>query len=226
MNLIAIVFILFKVYFNGAYYYNKIADCKNNSNFCGIKVFDYKLSQDLRDLLIAKSNNAVRVDIQSWKYGKTLSTKAMPNEIIDFYFEFANEISTIIGENVYTTSLNLPTSCCLLIYDQPGDYMNWHFDVNYFDGRFFTVLIPITSDNSCTNFRYKNYNSEDIYINLNSLNKSVVFEGDKLFHMATKLCDGDSPRMVLSLQYTTNPNINTFNNFLMNLKDKAYVPVF
>lgn len=218
------------MYFKGGYYYNKISHCNNDKNFtnkfCAIKVFDYTFPENLRELLINKSDNAIRVNIQSWKYGKTLSTKNMPNEILDFYFYFSNIISNLIGEKVYTTPLNLPTTCCLLVYDRPGDYINWHFDVNYFDGRFFTVLIPITLRDSCTNFRYKNYNSKDIDINLNSLNKSIVFEGENLFHMATKLCSYDSPRMVLSLHYTTNPNINKVNKFFMSIKDKAYISIF
>jgi len=218
------------MYFKGGYYYNKISHCDISDDisddFCGIKIFDYQMPQNLCQLLIDHSHKAKRVNIESWKYGKTLSTKGMPNEILEFYFNFADNISNLIGEKVYTTPLNLPTTCCLLVYDEPGDFINWHFDVNYFDGRFFTVLIPITLDDSCTNFRYKNHKSENVDVNINTLNKSVVFEGDNLFHMATKLCNDDSPRMVLSLQYTTNPNINYINYFLMNLKDLAYVPVF
>ena len=33
----------------------------------------------------------------------------------------------------------MPTSCCILVYDREGDGIDWHYDVNYYFGRFFTV---------------------------------------------------------------------------------------
>lgn len=222
-NFLLISFLSCYIYYKGAYYQNKI-DIKDP--FYGINIFDYSLRSDLREILMDVSINAKRVDIKNWKYGKTLSTSSIPQKVIDFYTNFSTVITDIVGEKVYTTSLNLPTSACLLVYDREGDFINWHFDVNYFEGRFFTVLIPITLEESCTKFKYKDHVSNDIEVDLGSLNKSVVFEGEKLFHMATKLCDGDNQRIVLSLQYTTNSNINVFNRILMGVKDLAYVPLF
>jgi hypothetical protein len=212
------------MYYKGGYYYNKLHDCQKS--FCGINVFDYSLPDELRDSLLNVSNNAVRVDIKNWKYGRTVSTKGMPSNVLNFYNDFSNTISDIVGETVYPTPLNLPTSCCMLVYDKEGDFINWHFDVNYFDGRFFTVLIPITLEESHTKFKYKDSHSNDVELDLGKLNKSVVFEGNELFHMATNLGPTDNMRIVLSLQYTTNININYFNRFLMGVKDLAYIPVF
>ena len=212
------------MYYKGAYYYNKLNNCQDS--FCGISVFDYSLPDDLRQELLNISQYAKRVNIQNWKYGRTVSTNIMPPNVISFYKEFADTISMVVGTNVYPTPLNLPTSSCMLVYDMEGDFINWHFDVNYFDGRFFTVLIPVTLEESATKFKYKDKQSNDIMIDLGKINKSIVFEGDNLFHMATKLSKKDNPRIVLSLQYATNTNINMFNRLLMGLKDLAYVPVF
>ena len=223
---IMIMIIFAYMYYKGAYYYNKIEHCQEHDVFCGYKIFDYTLPDDLKDILLKESINAKRVNILNWKYGKTLSTKEMPVEMIDFYINFSNNITDIINEQVYITSLELPTSCCLLVYDKPGDFINWHFDVNYFDGRFFTVLIPITTDESCTKFVYKNKYTENESIDLGNLNKSIIFEGENLFHMASKLCEQDQPRLVLSLQYSTNPNINRINKTLMKIKDSAYIPLY
>jgi hypothetical protein len=222
-NFLLVSFLSCYIYYIGAYYQNKI---NTKDYFYGINIFEYSLDNDLRKILLNASINAKRVDIKNWKYGRTLSTAGIPKEGINFYEDFSSKITDIVGEKVYTTPLHLPTSACLLVYDREGDFINWHFDVNYFDGRFFTVLIPITLEESCTKFKYKDHVPNDIEIDLGGLNKSVVFEGEKLFHMATKLCKEDSQRIVLSLQYTTNSNINFFNRVLMGIKDLAYVPIF
>lgn len=215
------------IYYKGAFYQNKIF-CIHNNPFCAITTFDYDFSPypHFMNSLLNISQYAKRVDITNWKYGRTVTTSMMPLSAIYFYNTFSSRVEELIGEKVYTTPLTLPTSVCLLVYDQKGDFINWHFDVNYFNGRFFTVLIPVTLKESCTKFKYKDSLSNDIELDLGKSRKSVIFEGENLFHMATPLCSNDTARIVLSLQYTTDPQINSFNRFLMNIKDLAYVPVF
>jgi hypothetical protein len=53
--------------------------------------------------------------------------------------------------------------------------------------------------------------------------KAILFEGDKVFHMASPFCNKGKKRVVLSVQFSTNPNINWFNNILMRIKDIAYI---
>lgn len=225
---IIVLSIICNMYNSGGVYKNKIKHCHSKlQEFCGIKEFSYTppihiktdLEKCINDTSIQK-----RVNIPMWKSGKTIPTSALvehyPN-IILWYKDFAKTISVLVNDNVDITPLNFETSCCILIYDQKDDFINWHFDVNYFNGRFFTVLIPITIDKTCTKYIYKNHNEENKEIDLVK-DKCIVFEGEKVFHMASKLCEGEK-RAVLSLQYSTNSDINVLNKLFMRFKDVAYI---
>lgn len=225
---IIVLSIICNMYNSGGVYKNKIKHCHSElQEFCGIKEFSYTppihiktdLEKCINDISIQK-----RVNIPMWKSGKTIPTSTLvehyPN-IILWYKDFAKTISVLVNDKVDITPLNFETSCCILIYDQKDDFINWHFDVNYFNGRFFTVLIPITIDKTCTKYIYKNHNEEDKEIDLVK-DKCIVFEGEKVFHMASKLCEGEK-RAILSLQYSTNSDINLLNKLFMRFKDVAYI---
>jgi hypothetical protein len=139
-------------------------------------------------------------------------------EVVDYYLHLKTRISELVGEPVHPTSLDLPTSCALITYDQAGDGIQWHYDVNYFNGRFFTVLIPVTLNDTCTQFQYRDSAGGVVALN----NKAEVFEGDLVYHRATQLCEGQY-RVILSLQYSTDPGVSVANKALMWLKDRAFV---
>lgn len=225
--LIIISIIITYMYSTGAIYINKLQKCKGRQGFCGIQQFVYQFPSNINSSLyemIEDDKLQKRVNIRGWKAGKTIPCSIIEKQspaVIKWYFDFAREMSAIVGENLITTPLNLPTSCCILIYDKEDDFINWHFDVNYFDGRFFTVLLPITNDATCTKFVYKNNDERDTVVDIRN-NNSVIFEGSEVFHMASKLCSGQK-RAILSLQYTTNDNINLLNRTFMHFKDMAYV---
>ena len=122
---------------------------------------------------------------------------------------------------LFPTDLSLLTSCALLIYENEGDWINWHYDYNFYDGRFFTVLIPITNHSTCTEFQFKTDKNEIKTIKLTD-NNSICFEGNYLYHRASKLCKNER-RIVLSCQYVTDNNIGFFNNLRMKIKDVAYI---
>jgi len=77
--------------------------------------------------------------------------------------------------NLFPTDLNLPTSCAILIYENEGDWINWHYDYNYYDGRFFTLLIPISNNLTCTEFQFKNDNNEIKSVNLQNGKRELIF---------------------------------------------------
>lgn len=226
-----IIFIIFLIsiiaivmYRRGGVYINYLKNC-NDEKFCGISTFDYILPHHIHSSLLDLSETkSKRVNIPGWKAGKTVSCSFMTSEIIEWYKYFANAMSKIIGEKLVITPLNLPTSCCILTYDEKDDFINWHFDVNYFNGRFFTVLIPLTQNQTCTKYVFKNKYEEDESIDMSD-GTCIIFEGEKVFHMASKLCS-QQKRTILSLQYTTNPKINLINRFFMSVKDFAYIPIF
>jgi hypothetical protein len=216
------------MYKRGAEYNNYIVNCVSDNDFCALKVFDYKIPDNIYNSLLnigMNDENSKRVEIYNWKSGKTVATNKinqLDRNIIDWYIDFSKVISNIIGQDVKHTSLLFPTSCALLVYDKPGDFINWHFDQNHFKGRFFTVLLPITVEETDTKYTYIDPLGVRQHISQNDGN--IVFEGSKVFHAATKL-GPNQKRIVLSLQYVTDDTIDSYNSFLMMLKDFAYIGI-
>ncbi len=240
---IFLLFILVFIICIGFYGYNS-GSCKINKkyictdDFCLYKIFKVYLQNILKNeintLLINKEIQK-RVNIETFpetifncalpnKKGITISTnnlvKYAPN-LINFY---ENELCKLVSKelklNLFPTDLNLPTSCAILIYDNEGDWINWHYDYNYYDGRFFTLLIPITNNLTCTEFQFKNNNNEIKSINLTN-NNSICFEGNYLYHRASKLCKNEK-RIILSCQYVTDNNMSIMNKLRLKIKDFAY----
>jgi hypothetical protein len=209
-----------------------------NDDFCLYKEFNVFLRDVIKNeinYLLVNKEIQKRVNIETFtetifscalpnKKGITISTgnivKYAPNLINFYQNDLCKLVSKQLKLNLFPTDLDMPTSCVLLIYENEGDWINWHYDHNYYDGRFFTLLIPITNNLTCTEFQFKNDNDETKSINLTN-NNSICFEGNYLYHRASKLCKNEK-RVVLSCQYTTNNNINFFNKMRLNMKDFAY----
>ena len=214
---------------SGALNYGRIEQCKGRpkEEFCGISTIDLSVPDDLNRKIIDVVDTGVgkRVVISGWKAGRTIDTSTVKKDlpyVFEWYKGLEDEISDIIGEKVYITSDTLPTTCAILVYEEDGDFINWHYDVNYFNGRFFTLLIPVTFVNSCTEYTY--YDKEGQKQGLKEeRGKSILFEGDKVFHMATKFCNNGEKRVMISVQFSTNPTISWYNRALMRIKDTAYI---
>ena len=223
-------------YNSGSCQVNKQYIC--NNNFCLYKEFnvilDNTIKNEINNLLINKTIQK-RVNITSFretifncalpnKKGITISTnniiKYAPNVINFYQNDLCKLVSNQLKLKLFPTNLDLPTSCALLIYENEGDWINWHYDYNYYDGRFFTLLIPITNNLTCSEFQFKNDNNEIKSINLSN-NNSICFEGNYLYHRASKLCKNEK-RVILSCQYVTNNNMNFLNKIRLKLKDFAY----
>jgi hypothetical protein len=227
----------------GVYGYNS-GSCKIKKNyiftdnFCLFKEFKIYLQDTIKseiNTLLANKQIQKRVNIEM--FPETIFNCALPNKkgitisttnvityaphLINYYEnELCKIVSNQIQLNLFPTDLKLPTSCAILIYENEGDWINWHYDYNYYDGRFFTVLIPITNNLTCTEFQFKNDNNEVKSVNLTN-NNSICFEGNYLYHRASKLCKNER-RVILSCQYVTNNNMSFLNKLRLKLKDFAY----
>jgi hypothetical protein len=230
--IIFIVCVTLYVIKRGAIYTNKIEECQivKPEVFCGIKQIDLSMPLNLRDEILDSVNEGLgkRIVIKGWKGGRTISTETikdkMPN-VWNWYKSLEYPISQEIGEKVVITQDYLPTTCAILVYESEGDFINWHYDVNYFEGRFFTLLIPVTFKDTCTEYTY--YDAFGAKQGLkNEEGNSILFEGDKIFHMATKFCEKGYNRVVLSLQFATNSDISWHNKILMRIKDTAYIGIY
>jgi len=215
----------------GAINYRRNAHCQvKNVGFCGLKEIDLAVPDELnkRVRTLVDQGLGKRVNIVGWKAGRTIDTqtviKHLP-ELYDWYKSIASQISKEVNETVKPTQDYLPTTCAVLVYEHDNDFINWHYDVNYFNGRFFTLLIPVTYVNTCTKYTYRDANNQIISLPIKQ-GKSILFEGDKVFHMASKFCAKGEKRIVISVQFSTDPGISFINRFLMRLKDTAYIGAY
>ena len=235
---IIIICIIIYGYNSGSCKINKKYIC--NDNFCLYKEFNIYLQDNIKiqiNSLIANKDIQKRVDIKTFlpenifncalpnKKGITISTqnimKYAPHVIYFYENQLCKLVSKELGLRLYPTELDLPTSCALLIYENEGDWINWHYDYNYYNGRFFTLLIPITNQLTCTEFQFMDNNNQIKSINLTN-NNSICFEGNYLYHRATKLCKNEK-RILLSCQYVTDNSMTFINRMRLKLKDFAYI---
>ena len=228
-GILSILIIFLYIVFRGAINYDRLNTCNSKplNEFCGIQEINLGLPNSIKSQILScvEQGFGKRVVIQGWKAGRTISTGDVFRElpgVWNYYKSLEEKVGEIIGEKVYITSEKLPTTCAILVYEEDGDFINWHYDVNYFNGRFFTLLIPVTIENSCTLYTYYDKNNE-IQTLESKENKSILFEGDKTFHMASKFCNHGQKRIVLSVQFSTDPTISWYNNILMRIKDTAYI---
>jgi len=210
-----------------------------DKSFCLFKEFkiylENKIGLEINSLI---SNKDIQKRVEITTYPETIFNCALPNkkgitistnniikyapQLINYYEnELCKKVSQEINLKLYPTDLKFPTSCALLIYENEGDWINWHYDYNYYNGRFFTVLIPITNNITCTEFQFKDSNNDIKSINLIN-NNSVCFEGNYLYHRASKMCKNEK-RIILSCQFVTDNNMSLINNIRIKMKDFAYI---
>ena len=219
----------------GKLYANKLQHCQHidtANDFCGITttplVLPDELKQQIMTALPAAQELAVRAYIPGVRAGRTVLTSTMVQqlpEVVHWFQQAAHHISATVGEEVQPTEESLPTSCSLLVYDRAGDGIGWHYDVNYFAGRFFTVLVPVNTNRTCSVYVYRDAYGQEQQIELQSdeyAGRSIVFEGTIVYHKATPLCAGQQ-RVVLSLQYATDTRLTLWNRLMTFVKDRAFV---
>jgi hypothetical protein len=231
-----IILIIVYAYNSGSCQINKKYICDNN--FCLLKEFAIELNENIKndiDLMLADKSIQKRVSITTYpenifncalpnRKGITIPTQNIKNlspDLISFYKnDLCKKVSRITGLKLYPTALDFPTSCAIIIYENEGDWINWHYDYNYYNGRFFTVLVPITQVLTCTKFQFKDRNNNVVDKDLT--NNAICFEGNYVYHRASKLCKNQK-RVMLSCQYVTDNSISFINQVRIKLKDYAFI---
>jgi hypothetical protein len=234
--IICCIIIIIYGYNSGSCKINKKYICE--TEFCLYKMFKIILADNIKnEIYELLSNNQIKKRVNIELYPEKILNCAVPNkkgitistnhivkyagELINYY---QNDLCKLVSEKInlklYPTDLELPTTCAILIYDNEGDWINWHYDYNYYEGRFFTLLIPITNNLTCTEFQFMDDSGKITSMQLVD-NNCICFEGNFLFHRASKLCKGQK-RILLSCQYVTDNNMSMINKLRLRLKDFAY----
>jgi hypothetical protein len=193
---------------------------KYNQKFMHIKKINLSIPNDYRQKLLDISvNNGIRIEIPQ-KRQKCISLKYLQRllpEIVDWYKKLPPIISKIIGTKVKITPLTEPNSLCLVVYEKEGDFIDWHFDTNHYNGRFFTLLLPVSTIPTCGNYQYRNSKEATQTVVLEE-NEALLFEGDKIYHKAKKLC-ANQRRVILSCTFTTSQKIPTIEYIFQTIKN-------
>jgi len=121
-----------------------------------------------------------------------------------------------------------PHGVALYYYDTPGDHISWHYDSSFYKGKRFTALVGLVDSHdpeSCklecklfTKSTDKGVQTLSIMLHPGDL---VLFNGDKVWHRVTPMT-ADHPtqqRIVLSLEYISDPEMSFWQRLLSNMKD-------
>ena len=214
-TVIVLIFVMciamFAAYFmyRTTYYHNHMKNCpKDSDNFCYIKKIPLSVPKELiAPLLLISQEEGKRVEI-SKKRQKAVSIKKLEErcpEILEWYKKLPPMISEVIGTATQITPIEQPNSLCLVVYEKEGDFIDWHFDTNHYNGRYFTLLVPVTFEPTCGNYQYKDANEKVQDVELKP-GEAVLFEGDRVFHRGKELCR-DQRRVVLSCTFVTSQDI-------------------
>jgi hypothetical protein len=222
---ILINYIGFTFLYRSTYYNNYLKKCDNypSNKFCHIKKIDLKLPDEYFKPLLDisyKYGNRIKMPQKSQKaISLKYLTEVFP-PVVEWYKSLPSYISSIIGEKVVTTPLNQPISLCLIVYEEEGDFIDWHFDTNHYDGRFFTLLIPVTFEKTCGNYQYKNSKEQTETLDLEK-GDALLFEGDKVFHRGKKLCKNQR-RVILSATFTTSQKLPIIESMYQYIKTVGF----
>jgi hypothetical protein len=116
-----------------------------------------------------------------------------------------------------------PHSCALYYYTEPGDYIGYHYDTSYYKGARYTVLMGLVDQARQCKLVCQLYKDDPARETkelelVTEPGDLVIFNGDKLWHAVTPLGEGEY-RVVLTLEYVTNLDMNPLKRVYSNLKD-------
>lgn len=115
-----------------------------------------------------------------------------------------------------------PHSCALYFYTEAGDHIGYHYDTSYYKGKRFTVLLGLQDQSSSRlvcRLHTKEQGREVKELSLpTDPGTFIFFNGDKLHHAVTPL-GAEEERVVLTLQYVTNPSMGRAQRWFSNMKD-------
>jgi hypothetical protein len=220
--LIVILIVAFAIDFlyRTLFYQNHLKTCVDKDSFCGIQVINISLPENYRSKLLEISETkGVRIEIPK-KHQKNISYVELKKEvpdIDDWYESLSSVLSPYIDDTLKVVPKDIKTRICLVVYEKEGDYIDWHFDTNHYNGRFFTLLIPVSTESTCGNYVYKDHTEVEQILEVEK-SQAIFFEGDKVFHRGKELC-ANQRRVILSLTFVTDDSMNVWNYCLHKVKE-------
>ncbi len=118
---------------------------------------------------------------------------------------------------------NDPHACALYYYTEAGDHIGFHYDTSYYKGARYTILLGLVDRSVhcklvCELFKGHPTKTPRRLELVTEPGDMVIFNGDKLWHAVTPLAEQEE-RVVLTMEYVTNPEMGAFKRLYSNLKD-------
>lgn len=148
------------------------------------------------------------------------------------FLEFLNRL---VGAKLMLCPNSDPHSCALYYYTEAGDHIGYHYDTSYYKGARYTILMGLVDRSQHCRLVCQLHKkdpaktSEELQL-ATGPGDLVIFNGDRLWHAVTPLAEGEE-RIVLTMEYVTNPDMNPVKRLYSNLKDavayfglKAFLP--
>lgn len=166
--------------------------------------------------------------IPGHKKGGSVSYYAVREQAPQFIDLYRSEVFRAMLHRLTKVNLllcpdNDPHSCALYYYTEAGDHIGYHYDTSYYKGARYTILMGLLDRSKqcrlvCDLFKDVP-GKQPIHRELATApGDLVIFNGDKLWHAVTPLGEQEE-RIVLTMEYVTNPDMGPFKRLYSNLKD-------
>lgn len=137
--------------------------------------------------------------------------------------DFIQLISRLVGAPVMLCPEDDPHACALYFYTEPGDHIGFHYDRSYYKGARYTILLGLVQKSDqcklvCHLYKDDPKREMQKLVLSTKPGSMVVFNGNKLYHAVTPLEEG-AERIMLTMEYVTNPEMGAFKRFVSNMKD-------
>jgi hypothetical protein len=125
---------------------------------------------------------------------------------LELYYstEMSDFLASILKKPIQKPPLNDMNACSLLIYNNKGDFIDWHKDYSLYNGDRYVVLLTIVNENSDKNGLSQNefiYKYKDKEYPLKLLENSIIiFKGSEILHKSTSI-DLNERRILLSMTF-------------------------
>ena len=151
----------------------------------------------------------------TWKLLPTfLETKFMTNSLL-------KNASNIIGEELNFAPETEQYRLFARLYQDEDDWLNYHYDNNFTNGKRYTVVIPLYySSKNTSKFVIKNSNNED-EIKYIPIGRAAIYNGSEIYHKITKQ-KKNQKRLVLIIPLYTDYTQNRFDIIRQKSRNVLY----
>jgi hypothetical protein len=157
--------------------------------------------------------------------GKKLNYMQMSPEIINFYINnnsIKNDVSEKINEKVEYADESDKYRIFARLYENEGDFLDWHYDNNFTMGNRYTLVIPVLVDkNNTSEFIIKDQYSQNEIIIPISIGHGVLYNGTITYHRISPQTNGQR-RIVIIIPFYSNYKKNIFGNIREFFRNITY----